>query len=370
MALTKRGRIYHFDSVFGGRRVRCSLGVRDPKAAERLANRITFAMADGPKSLVWEELRKTLPASSFKKVSNGLLPNDPLNLTELEQHFYDHTERRRKLGQIGLGTQKNYDRITKVFFDRALQFGFHKITDLNTEFVEGYLLWRKESIVSKGGDGVGIASDVVVLCSLFDFAVEEGWLAKTLLKMRPKIPPSGVIVPPFTENEIAALESVDKPVLESVIFAIFRYTGLRCGDVANLRWSSIDWKTNTLRVVTSKCNKPVEVPMSENFVRIMDGFFRRRAEFALPHDTEDWVLPGLAPSKLYRIVRQWGEKAGVENCHPHRFRHYFACHLLGLGASLFDVAKLLGDTHAVVDKHYAKWTNGQQERIRGIMEAA
>lgn len=369
MSITKRRRIYHLDTVFGNRRVRCSLGVRDPKAAERLANRITFAMADGPKSPVWGELRKTLPASSFKRIANGLLPDDPLNLTELEQKFYDHTERRHKLGQIGVGTKRNYDRTTKLFFDRALQYGFHKITDLTPEFVDGYLLWRKESIVTKGGDGVGIASDVVVLCSLFDFAVEEGWITKTLLKMRPKIPPSGVIVPPFTEEEIEALDSVDKPVLESVVFAIFRYTGLRCGDVANLRWSAIDWKTNTLRTITSKRGKPVEIPMSADFVRIMDDFFQRRAEFALPHDTEDWVLPGMAPSKLYRMVKQWGEKAGVENPHPHRFRHYFACHWLGRGLSLFDVAKLLGDTHAVVDKHYGKWTNGQQERIRGIMGA-
>ncbi len=367
MTVTRRRRIYHFDNVFGGRRVRCSLGVRDPKAAERLANRITFAMADGPKSPVWDELRKTLPESSFRRVSNGLLPNDPLNLTELEQRFYDHTERRRKLGQIGLGTQKNYDRATKLFFDRALQFGFQKITDLNTEFVESHLLWRKESIIAKGGEGAGIASDVVVLCSLFDFAVEEGWLAKALLKIRPKISPSGAIVPPFTEQEIADLDAVDKPVLESAVFAIFRYTGLRCGDVANLRWSAIDWKTNTLRTNTSKRNKPVEIPMGENFVRIMNDFFQKRDEFALPHDTEDWVLPGMVTSRLYRIVRGWGEKAGVENCHPHRFRHSFVCRMLGRGLTLFDVAQLIGDTTSTVEKHYAKWTNGQQERIRGIM---
>jgi integrase len=98
--------------------------------------------------------------------------------------------------------------------------------------------------------------------------------------------------------------------------------------------------------------------MNNEFVRIMDDF---RIE------GEDRVFPGMVPHKLYQMVRSWGEKAGVENVHPHRFRHYFACHWLGRGLSLFDVAKLLGDTHSVVDKHYGKWTNGQDSRIRGIM---
>jgi hypothetical protein len=32
MTLTKRGHVYHLDTTLGERRVRCSLGVSDPKA--------------------------------------------------------------------------------------------------------------------------------------------------------------------------------------------------------------------------------------------------------------------------------------------------------------------------------------------------
>jgi integrase len=377
MTITKRGATYHLDAVLGGgRRVRCSLGVKDSKAAERLSNRIVYALADGPRSAVWTELKTALPMSSFNRLAQGVLPSDPLKLTELEEKFSAHTSRRAQLGQIGTLTRKSYDRTTKLFFDRALESGRSQISELTPEFVESHLLWRKESILAKGGCGRGIITDVVVLSALFDFAVEEGWLAKTPLKYKPKIPAVEEAVQPFTEGEMLALELVEKPALEEAVFAVFRHTGFRCSDVASLRWASVDLQTKTCRILTAKRGKRVEIPMNKEFVRIMDGFRTSEADAPDPNtpfqhrDLEkERVFPDMAPHKLYAMVRGWGEKGGVENCHPHRMRHYFACHLLSKGASLFDVAKLLGDTHQVVDKYYAKWSNGQQERIRGIMGA-
>jgi len=358
MSITKRGSTYHFDSVIAGTRHRCSLGTHDAKAAIRLANRVSFALADGPKSATWDELKTALPASSFKRLTQGILPNDPLKLAALEQKFYEHIDRRRKLEQIGASAQKNYYRTTRQFFNRTIEAGLTKVEDLTSEFVETYLLWRKEAITSKGGSGRGIATDVIVLSALFDFAVEGGWLEKSPLKYKPKLPPVPESVQPFTDEEVRLLEFVEKSPVEKAVFAVFRYTGLRCGDVADLRWSAFDFKTYTLRWRTAKRGKLVEIPITVPL---------RNALAGLEIEGEPLVFPGTRTNKLYKMVRGWGEKAGVENCHPHRFRHYAACHWLAKGLSLFDVAKLLGDTHAVVDKHYAKWTNGQQERIRGIM---
>lgn len=115
MTLTKRGNTYHLDTTLGERRIRCSLGVRDPKAAERLANRVQFALSDGPKSPVWSELKVALPSSSFKRLTNGVLPDGPVDLTTLEQKFYEHVKRRRQLGQIGEGAKQNYDGHQTVF---------------------------------------------------------------------------------------------------------------------------------------------------------------------------------------------------------------------------------------------------------------
>ena len=360
MTVVKRGSKFHFDSVIAGVRHRCSLGTSDAKAASRLENRIAFALADGPRSPVWPELRVALPVSSFLRLTQGVLPDDPLKLTELEQRFYEHTSRREKLGQLGSLARKNYDRTTKLFFDRALEAGLTKVDDLTPGFVEAHLLWRKESILAKGGSGRGVVTDVVVLSALFKFAIDEGWMVKTPLKYRPKVPPVEEAVQPFTDEEMAALAAVEKSELEKELFAVLKFTGLRCGDVADLLWSAFDFKTRTLRWRTKKRGKVVEIPLGPDMYTALCPRWR----IADPGR----VFPTLTPAKIYQIVQRWGEEAGVENCHPHRFRHSFVCRLLGRhGLSLFDVAQLIGDTTAVCEKHYAKWTNGQEERIRGIM---
>jgi integrase len=55
---------------------------------------------------------------------------------------------------------------------------------------------------------------------------------------------------------------------------------------------------------------------------------------------------------------------------PHRFRHTFARILLEKGVSVADVAELIGDTEAVVRRHYAKWIKGRQIRLTRILQEA
>jgi len=360
MGVTKRGSTYHFDSVIAGVRHRCSLGTSDAKAAARLANRVEFALADGPRSATWTELKAALPVSSFKRLTEGVLPNEPLKLTELEQKFYEFIDRRRKLVQISSSTRKNYDRNTKTFFDWTIRVGFKTIADLTPGTVENYLLWRRETISDKGGSGRGIATDIVVLSALFNFAIEEGWITKSPLSHKPKLPVVTEPVQPFTDEEMGLLELVEKSPTEKAVFAVFKSTGLRCGDVVDLRWSAFDFKTYTLTWRTAKRGKLVEIPIPVPLRNALSG---------LEIEGEPLLFPGTRTGKLYKMVRGWGEKAGVENCHPHRFRHYAVCHWLARGLTLFDVAQLIGDTHQTVERHYAKWTSGQQERIRGIMES-
>jgi integrase len=64
-----------------------------------------------------------------------------------------------------------------------------------------------------------------------------------------------------------------------------------------------------------------------------------------------------------------GKRAGVPDAHPHRYRDTFAVDMLARGASPYDVAKLLGDTVATVEKHYAPFVKELRDRTRRIMES-
>jgi len=64
-----------------------------------------------------------------------------------------------------------------------------------------------------------------------------------------------------------------------------------------------------------------------------------------------------------------GRRAGIEDAHPHRFRDTFAVDMLARGATPYDVAKLLGDEIATVEKHYAPFVRELRERVRRLMES-
>ena len=63
------------------------------------------------------------------------------------------------------------------------------------------------------------------------------------------------------------------------------------------------------------------------------------------------------------------QKSGVKKAHAHRFRHTLATELLEQGCTYDDVAEVLGNSAAIVKKHYAKWSKGRQDRITEMMRS-
>ncbi len=52
----------------------------------------------------------------------------------------------------------------------------------------------------------------------------------------------------------------------------------------------------------------------------------------------------------------------------HRFRHTLATEQLEKGGTIEEAAGILGDSPAIILKHYAKWSRGRQARITDLLE--
>jgi len=72
--------------------------------------------------------------------------------------------------------------------------------------------------------------------------------------------------------------------------------------------------------------------------------------------------------RLYQRIKALGQRAGVADARPHRFRDTFAVDMLTRGASPYDVAKILGDTIETIEKHYTPFVKELRERVRGLLE--
>ena len=63
-----------------------------------------------------------------------------------------------------------------------------------------------------------------------------------------------------------------------------------------------------------------------------------------------------------RTLQAVFRESGVENAKAHRFRHTLATEILVNGGTIEDAANILGDSPAIIRKHYAKWSSDYQHR--------
>jgi site-specific recombinase XerD len=72
---------------------------------------------------------------------------------------------------------------------------------------------------------------------------------------------------------------------------------------------------------------------------------------------------GTAERMLAPVLR----KAKIAGAHADPFRHTLATDILARGATMADVADVLGISEHIARRHYAKWSAARQERIATIM---
>jgi integrase len=185
-------------------------------------------------------------------------------------------------------------------------------------------------------------------------------------------------VVPYTRNEIvkiiAACDEFGRTSYERrrahAMVLLMRYAGLRISDVVTLTRDHI--KHNRLEKRAVKNNKWIRLELPS---AVLDAIDRLPAPKAAPKGNKRIFFSDATGLRTlvkaaWRTMSAVFKRSGVENAHPHRFRHTLASELLGKGGSIEKVAGILGDNPATISRYYAKWTpefqSGQDALIRKI----
>jgi len=208
------------------------------------------------------------------------------------------------------------------------------------------------------------AKELERIRAFFRFCVDNGWLQVNPAK--PIKAPQAKSLPrlPFTEKEIQRITAKAVDDRELGFILTLRHSGLRIGDVSLLRHSHLT--ENRLYLYTTKAGTPVSIVIPDHLVSLLKaipsrgGYFFLRGESTSMHTTADlWR----------RRIKILCKAAKVAPDHPHRFRHSLAADLLAKGASVEDVAAVLGNSPAIVAKHYSQWIKSRQDRLDAIIQA-
>ena len=276
------------------------------------------------------------------------------------------------LGQCDVepSTLKKYRRVLRYFAEFAEKEHLTHVDQINLEVLDGFragrnvvpLTWSKE---------------LQTLRQFFTFCLDRKWIEENpakKLRMPSNAKPKEIR--PYTHLEIvkiiAACDTFGKSSYERrrarAMILLQRNYALRVSDVATLRKNRIDGEQIFLHAL--KNGAPIWLPLFAEMKFALECLpLPKGADSDCPYFF--WTGNGhrdcfikTADRTLQAVFR----KSGVADAKAHRFRHTLATEILATGGSIQDVANILGDSPAIIQKHYAKWSPEYQKRTAEILQ--
>ncbi|MBP6584491.1 MAG: tyrosine-type recombinase/integrase [Flavobacterium sp.] len=178
---------------------------------------------------------------------------------------------------------------------------------------------------------------------------------------------------PFSEKEVdLVLNQIIYPdgfegIRDKLIIDMFYTTGIRRAELINLKLSSIDINSNTLKVI-GKRNKERILPLLPIIISQIKMYIIQRNAIQDIKNTEQLFLTQkgvkLNDSLVYRLINTYfstiSEKVKKS---PHILRHTFATHLLNNGADLNSVKELLGHSSLASTQVYTHSSLSELKKV-------
>lgn len=166
-----------------------------------------------------------------------------------------------------------------------------------------------------------------------------------------------------SEEEAGLLEALaENPLVRDVVIVALN-TGLRRGEIFNLKWFDLDFGRAMILVQESKSGKKRFVPMNDT-VRMLFSRLDKTSEFVFPSPKSGGRLDNVKRSFTRAI-----KVAGVRDFHFHDLRHTAATRMADAGADAFTLMKILGHSDIRMTARYTHATDGALRRAVEKLDA-
>lgn len=256
-------------------------------------------------------------------------------------------------------------------------FGDTPLNEISLEKIEAYKAAKIAGTGPIGGEAVAaytartgaapaarplsaksVNNHLLVLKKMFSLAVEMGKLDKFPKVKQLKLPPSEFEFLTFEETP-RFLAVVPREDYALALFAL--RSGLRLGEILELKWEDLDLVTGRVRVrrsiwrgevTTPKSGRPREVPLSKETIAVLQSHRHLRGPYVFCYDNGD-ALTHDSP-QVKKLAERACKKAGLaKRLVFHDLRHTFASHLVMRGVPIKVVQELLGHADIQTTLRYA-----------------
>jgi len=231
--------------------------------------------------------------------------------------------------------------------------GDRMLTSYSIRHLDKYKATRAESVAP-----TSVNIELRALSACFNTAVRWKYLAENPFSGMKKLPVPEKVPSYIKKEQFEILIRNSKGWLkEVIIFAVL--TGLRRGEILNLRYPDVDLEKRLIYVVSNqsfqtKHGKRRVVPMNELLQSFLSEKMKGNIDssgYIFTLTNSDKPIEGNLASKRFReLVRKVGLDSSI---HFHSLRHTFATWLVKAGVSIYEVQKLLGHSNVTVTQVYS-----------------
>lgn len=321
----KGGYIWAIDIYVDGQRRRRTIGP-DKAEAER----------------VLREAERDTREKKFPALEGWERPRKKVYLSEILNDFWEYSKLNKRSAKRDATSLKHVGKF----------FGDPSINRVIPEQIERFKAIRRKEV--KPGT---VNRELACLKAAFNFAIRNGKaLTNPVRQIKMFLEPKTRLR--FLSQDEARLlvGACDDKLRPLVILAL--HTGMRRGEILNLRWKDIDFDNRLLWVGETKTGEGRYIPMDETVVKMLDKTQDKAQNKSLFVKSEypEW--------DVWKWFNETLRKTAITGCTFHTLRHTFASHLVMAGVDLVTVGELLGHKEYKTTLRYAHLA---PEHKRGAM---
>lgn len=212
----------------------------------------------------------------------------------------------------------------------------------------------------------------VGLSALWTWAIAEGVARDHVVRAVPKPKPEKRAIVPFTQEDVSALlASCEKTrryrgrrhrgtrnrrpsaLRDKAILLLLLDTGIRAGELCGMDIEDVDIRNRRIFVM-GKGAKERMLPLSPPTVKAVWRYLTQERADARVSAPLIITRNGLRMDRiaLLHLLYRLGDRAGIPNVHPHRFRHTFAVEFLRNGGNAYALQMALGHSTLEMVRNY------------------
>ncbi|WP_135555923.1 tyrosine-type recombinase/integrase [Paenibacillus cymbidii] len=280
--------------------------------------------------------------------STSVSPKRQISFPNLLQSFTNECRAKNLSKRTVQFYEENILQMKKIFEAQNLEFNVLALT--NREIKHSYI----GHMLTNGLASNTVNGRIKTCKAFFKYLFREGFISTNLADELRLVKTEKKMIQTFTKEQVLAL--LNQPNRQTftgfrdyTMMMVMLETGMRVGELLNLKITDISFKEMEIRITRGKGAKARRVPIQKTCVKILKQYIEERGNV----DT-DWLFVNVEGSALrmrtvQENIQQYGKCTGISGVRvsPHTFRHTMAKFYILNGGDVFTLQQILG--HSTLD---------------------